>query len=174
MSSRSRIAVDDRCVRALWEVKGKRDVNTVICRLSDALDTCVVERRGNLTHEELLSALPAHEPRLVVHDLAFATADGARGNRILLISWLPRGVTPQREAANGHAHAALLERLDGSPLSVRATELADLDYRRLVSQARAGVLSRAAPGSMRASTVSMGQTSVLADGAQAASARRSV
>lgn len=89
-----RTAVDDRCISALWELKGKREVNTVICRLSDALDTCVVERQGNLTHDELLSALPAHEPRLVVHDLAFATADGARRNRILLISWLPRGITP--------------------------------------------------------------------------------
>ncbi|WP_328445984.1 hypothetical protein OG780_07665 [Streptomyces sp. NBC_00386] len=169
-----RIAVDDRCISALWELKGKREVNTVICRLSDALDTCVVERQGNLTHDELLSALPAHEPRLVVHDLAFATADGARRNRILLISWLPRGITPQHEAANGDAHAALLERLDGSPLPVRATDLADLDYRRLVSQARTGALRRGVPGSVSGFTVSMGQTSAPADGAQPASSKRSV
>ncbi|MET9896545.1 hypothetical protein ABZZ47_41525 [Streptomyces sp. NPDC006465] len=169
-----RMSVDDRCVSAFWELKGKREVNTVIYRLTDALDTCVVERQGNLTHDELLSALPAHEPRLVVHDLAFAMADGARQNRILLISWLPRGITPRHETANGRAHAALLESLGGSPLSVRATDLAELDYRRLVSQARAGALGRDVPGSMSGSTVSMGQASALTDGAQPASSRRSV
>ncbi|MGW3819832.1 cofilin family protein [Streptomyces sp. NPDC005046] len=170
----SHMSVDDRCVSAFWELKGKREVNTVIYRLTDALDTCVVERQGNLTHDELLSALPAHEPRLVVHDLAFATADGARRNRILLISWLPREITPRHEAATGHAHAALLESLDGSPLPVRATDLAELEYGRLVSQARAGALRRGVPGSMSGSTISMGQTSVLGDGAQSKSSRRSV
>ncbi|MFF3412523.1 hypothetical protein ACFYW8_41585 [Streptomyces sp. NPDC002742] len=170
----SRIAVDDRCIGALRELKGKREVNTVICRLSDALDTRVLERRGNLTHDELLSGLPAHEPRLVVYDLAFATVDGARRNKILLISWLPRGVAPQHEAPYGHAHAALLEGLDGSPLSVRATELADLDYRRLVCQARARARFRGTSGSIAGSTVSMGRSGALADGAQSASTRRSV
>ncbi|WP_406368505.1 hypothetical protein OG788_45855 [Streptomyces sp. NBC_00647] len=131
----SDITVDESCVSAFWELRGKREVNTVIYRLSDSLDSCLVECQGNLTHDEFLLILPADEPRLAVYDLAFATADGTRQNRTVLISWLPGAAVPQHEAAYGYAHAALLDRLGGSLVSVRATDVADLDYSRLVSQA---------------------------------------
>ncbi|MFE2301724.1 hypothetical protein ACFXAW_26475 [Streptomyces sp. NPDC059445] len=167
------ISVDDTCVSAFWELKGKREVNTVLYRLSDALDTCVVERRANLTHDELLSALPAHEPRLVLLDLAFASVDGARRNKILLISWVPRGITPQHEAAYAHGRAALLRRLDGSLLTVRATDSADLDYHRLVSEAQAGARVRDRSGSVSGSTVPVARTGAFGDGTTSASRRRS-
>ncbi|MEU9137447.1 hypothetical protein AB0D33_16010 [Streptomyces sp. NPDC048404] len=131
----SGITVDESCVGAFRELKEKREVNTVIYGLNDTLDTCVVECRHNLTHEELLLALPADQPRLVVYDLAFATADGTRRNRNVLIYWLPPTAVPQYEEAYDRARAALLEKLDGHQLCVRATEPADLDHQRLVSQA---------------------------------------
>ncbi|MGW0970039.1 hypothetical protein [Streptomyces sp. NPDC002516] len=131
------IAVDDRCIGAFWELKSKRDINAVIYRLNDLLNSCVVEHEGNLTHDELLLALPANEPRIVIYDLPFATEDGTRQNKILLISWLPPRATPQHKAAYGHAHAALRDTLDSSQLlPVRSTSTADLAYQCLASHAR--------------------------------------
>ncbi|MGW0966541.1 cofilin family protein [Streptomyces sp. NPDC002516] len=163
------VSVDESCVSAFRELKGKREVNTVIYRMSDALGTCVVERQANLTQDELLSVLPAHEPRLVLHDLAFASVDGARRNKILLISWLPRGISPRREAAYVHGHAALLRRLDGGLLSLRAADSAALDYRRLVNAAQAGARSRGGSGTASGSPVSVGQTGASVDGTWSAS-----
>ncbi|MFE2537817.1 hypothetical protein [Streptomyces sp. NPDC059371] len=132
------ISVDDSCISAFWELKSKRDINTVIYRLNDLLDSCAVERQGNLTHDELLLALPANEPRIVIYDLPFATEDGRRQNRILLISWQPQGAPPQQTAAYGYAQAALQDALDGSQLlPVRSFKAADLAYHRLVSHGTA-------------------------------------
>lgn len=131
-------SVDDSCISAFGELKAKRDINTVIYRLNDLLDTCVVERRGNLAHDELLRALPVDEPRLVLYALRFATVHGTRQNKVLLISWLPHEASPRHRTAYGHARAALQDRLDGSQVSVRAGEAADLAYHRLVSLARTG------------------------------------
>ncbi|MFF3420832.1 hypothetical protein ACFYW9_40240 [Streptomyces sp. NPDC002698] len=158
------IAVDDSCTSAFWELKSKRDINTVIYRLNDLLNSCVVEHEGNLTHDELLLALPANEPRLVIYDLPFATGDGTRQNKILLISWLPPAATPQYKVAYGCAHAALRDTLDGSQLlPVRSTEAADLAYHRLASHARTTEQPRDT-SEHSGSTTSAGQAGTSAEG----------
>ncbi|MGW6260861.1 cofilin family protein [Streptomyces sp. NPDC055085] len=130
-----KIAVDENCLSAFLELKANRTVNTLFYRLSNNLDTCVVESQDNLTHDELLRALPADEPRLVVYDLAFATANGARKNKIVLIAWLPGLASSRHTAAYGQAHTVLGALLDGSQMSVQAADPTDLKYQRLVSQA---------------------------------------
>ncbi|MFJ5026238.1 hypothetical protein [Streptomyces goshikiensis] len=61
---------------ALHHLREKREINTVTLRYADAPGVLVPEVEGNLTHDELVQALPADEPRLVVHELAFASPDG--------------------------------------------------------------------------------------------------
>ncbi|MFF1411267.1 hypothetical protein ACFVX6_16005 [Streptomyces sp. NPDC058289] len=129
------IAVDDRCIGAFRELKEKRDVNTVIYRLADSADSLVVEGQGNLTHDELLLALPADQPRLVLYDLPFASEDGTRQNRIVSICWLPASATPQDEPACSQAQTALADAVDGDLMAITATALSDLAYPRLVAQA---------------------------------------
>jgi cofilin len=51
--------VDDSCISAFQELKSRRDISTVIYRLSDSLETVIPDFEGNLTHDELLKALPA-------------------------------------------------------------------------------------------------------------------
>ncbi|MEU1535077.1 hypothetical protein [Streptomyces fagopyri] len=133
----SEIIVDDECMTAFEGLKGEREVNTVIYRLIGDLDTCVVESQENLTHDDLLLTLPTDDPRLVLHELDFSAADGARHREIVLISWLPPRAAPESRAAYASAHAALLDILDGIQWFVRAGDLAELDYHRLVAQARA-------------------------------------
>ncbi|MEV6401049.1 hypothetical protein AB0M39_40800 [Streptomyces sp. NPDC051907] len=130
----SEIAVDESCVSAFQELKSKRAVNTVIYRLSSTLDAVVLESQGNLTHDELLQSLPADEPRIIVYDLAFATADGARMNEVVMISWLPEASGPEHEAAYVRASAALRDALDGIQVLVQATGLSALEHRKLVSR----------------------------------------
>ncbi|MFE2537266.1 hypothetical protein [Streptomyces sp. NPDC059371] len=167
------IAVDDSCISAFRELKSKRDINTVIYRLNDLLDSCVVEHNGNLTHDELLLALPANEPRLAIYDLPFATEEGTRQNKILLISWLPRRATPQYKAAYGHAHAALRDTLDGSQLlPVRSTKAADLAYHRLASHARTAAQLRGT-SEHSGCTTSAGQARTPAQGPRTAPSRQS-
>jgi cofilin len=47
------ISVDDSCISAFQELKSRRDINTVIFRLSEKLETVISDFRGNLTHDEL-------------------------------------------------------------------------------------------------------------------------
>ncbi|OKK22072.1 hypothetical protein AMK16_02310 [Streptomyces sp. CB00455] len=127
------ITVEDSCVSAFQELRSKRNVNTVIYKLGEGPDRVVLDYKGNLTHEELLRSLPAAEPRFVVYDLAFATPDGARWNKTMMISWLPEGADARQQAAHEEAEGILRDLLDGIHLWVRATRPTDLGYDALVA-----------------------------------------
>ncbi|MGX5185502.1 actin-binding ADF family protein [Streptomyces avermitilis] len=129
------IRVDDSCISAFQELKAKRDINTVIYRVSDNLETVIFDFKGNLTHDELLKALPADEPRYVLHDLHFATADGSRQEKIVLISWCPAGTKAQERIAHSFGCSTLRNLLDGVHVYVQAADLSDMEYAALVSQA---------------------------------------
>ncbi|MFG3585837.1 hypothetical protein [Streptomyces sp. NPDC047990] len=128
------IPVDDSCLDAFQELKGRRDVNTVVCRLSDSLESVVLESMGNLTHDELLKTLPADEPRHVVHDLLFASPDGARQEKVVLISWCPARATAEEKSAASSGYASLRDLLEGVQVYVPATEMSDVQYKALVSR----------------------------------------
>ncbi|MFE2571817.1 actin-binding ADF family protein [Streptomyces mirabilis] len=129
------IPVDDSCISAFQELKSRRDINTVIYRLSDNLETVIPDAKGNLTHDELLKALSAHEPRYVVHDLLFATADGTRQEKVVLISWCPAGTKAEERIAHSSGYGTLRNLLDGVQVHVQATDLSDVAYKALVSRA---------------------------------------
>ncbi|MFE9929787.1 actin-binding ADF family protein [Streptomyces sp. NPDC005533] len=134
MSSRG-ITVDDSCLSALQELKSKREINTLVYRLNESLETVVVESQGNLTHEELLASLPADEPRFVVYDLHYASADGARRSDLVMIFWIPDAAPPEHRLAYSSAERVLQDVLDGIQVTVRATDLSHLAYNELASQA---------------------------------------
>ncbi|MFD7626285.1 hypothetical protein ACFV7Q_09585 [Streptomyces sp. NPDC059851] len=113
----------------------RRDVNTVILHRQGAAGGLAVEVEANLTHEELLEALPADEPRLVVHELAFATPDGTRRNEQLLIFWDPVGAAGQEQAYEA-AFTAVQNLLETSLVQLRARQAGELEYRKLVALAR--------------------------------------
>ncbi|MDX3771392.1 actin depolymerization factor/cofilin-like domain-containing protein [Streptomyces sp. NBC_01707] len=128
------IPVEDSCIKAFHELKSKRNVNTVIYRLSDNLETVVPDFKGNLTHDELLKALPAAETRFVVYDLVFATADGTRKEKIVLISWCPESVKVEQKIAHSTTCSKVHNLLDGVQVYVQATDLTDVEYDELVSR----------------------------------------
>ncbi|MFF4902906.1 hypothetical protein [Streptomyces sp. NPDC001068] len=129
------IPVDDSCISIFQELKSRRDINTVIYRLSDTLETVVPDFKGNLTHDELLKALPADEPRYVVHYLLFATADGTRHERVVLISWCPAGTKTEETIAHSSGYNTLRSLLDRVQVHLEATHLSDVEYEALVSRA---------------------------------------
>ncbi|MEU0033586.1 actin depolymerization factor/cofilin-like domain-containing protein [Streptomyces sp. NPDC006333] len=129
------IPVDESCISAFQELKGRRDINTVIYRLSDDLTTVIFDAKGNLTHDELLKALPADEPRYAVHDLLFASSDGARQEKTVLISWCPARTTAGEKTAHSSGYSSLRNLLEGVQVHVPATDLSDVEYRALVSRA---------------------------------------
>ncbi|MBT2391820.1 actin depolymerization factor/cofilin-like domain-containing protein [Streptomyces sp. ISL-1] len=131
----SGIPVDDSCISAFQELKSKRDINTVIYRLSDNLETVLPDFKGNLTHDELLEALPATEPRFVVYDLVFATADGTRQDKVVMISWCPEGTKVEQRIAHSSSYRTLRNLLDGVQVYVQATDRCDVEYDELVSRA---------------------------------------
>lgn len=127
--------MDDSCLGALQELKGRREINTVVYRLNEPLDTVVVESQANFTHEEMLESLPADEPRFVVYDLHFAAPDGSRRNDLVLILWMPDGAPPAHKLAYSSAYRLLQGLLDGIQVTVLATNVSDLAYNELASQA---------------------------------------
>lgn len=131
----STIAVEDSCIDAFNKLKISRHVTTVLYRLNDGLNTLALDFEGNLTHDELLKALPS-DPRFVAHELCFADQDGSRREAIVLIHWSPQGTSPEQEAAYSACYSALKNHLDGVDISVEAASRSDLAYDRLVLIAR--------------------------------------
>lgn len=130
------VTVDDSCLNAFQELKSKREINTVVYRLSEpSRSSLVVEGEANMTHEEMMQSLPADEPRFVVYDLHYASADGSRRNDPVLIFWTPERALPALELAYSSAYGVLRDVLDSVHFHVRATALSHLAYDELVAQA---------------------------------------
>ncbi|MFI9743323.1 hypothetical protein [Streptomyces sp. NPDC052494] len=130
----SRVFLSEGAIEALRHVKETREINTVVLRRADPAGALVVEVEANLTHEELLQALPAGEPRLVVHELSFASREGARRHEQLLILWQPaaaEGSGP--EAGYAAAYSSLMEFLADVHVHLTAEHTDQLEYRRLVA-----------------------------------------
>ncbi len=107
----------------------------MILRYTDTPRALVVELEGNLTHDELLQALPPDAARLVVHELSFATREGMRRHETLLILWVPSGVAGQEEESYTVGYTTLKELLADVHVHLTARRADQLDYRRLVALA---------------------------------------
>ncbi|WP_328764837.1 MULTISPECIES: cofilin family protein [unclassified Streptomyces] len=130
----SPVSFSEECRDALQHVKETREINTVVLRYEDAPGVLEVDVEANLTQDELVAALPADEPRLVVHELSFATPEGARRNEQLLILWMPPDADEQ-EAAYSSGYTALKEFLTDVRVHLTARRSDQLEYRRLVALA---------------------------------------
>ncbi|NXY93229.1 hypothetical protein HYE82_02120 [Streptomyces sp. BR123] len=130
----SLIGFSEGCLDAFRHLRETREINTVILQYIDTLEVLVAEVEGNLTHDELIQALPEDKPRLVIHELSFATREGKRRNEQLLVFWMPPGGSGQEEA-----YTALYTVLKGylADVHVRLTarRADELDYHRLVALA---------------------------------------
>ncbi|MBT2451412.1 hypothetical protein J7F03_30975 [Streptomyces sp. ISL-43] len=125
------ISLSEGCLDALQHWREAREVNTVIFRFADPPGELVPEVEGNLTHDELVQALPADEARLVVYEVPFATPEGARRHQQLLIFWTPPGAGGHEEAYTA-GYTALKEHLADVHIHVTARQTDHLEYQRLV------------------------------------------
>ncbi|MFD6109668.1 cofilin family protein [Streptomyces yangpuensis] len=133
MSSPTGLSEDG--LAAVRHLRELREINTVILRRPDSPDAALVpELEGNLTHDELVQALPSDEPRLVVHELSFASPEGARRNELLLICWMPPAAG-ELEEAYAAGFSALKEQLADVHVHLTARRADQLAYRRLVALA---------------------------------------
>ncbi|MGW4510183.1 cofilin family protein [Streptomyces sp. NPDC004436] len=130
----SPIALSQGALAALHHLRERREINTVVLRCGESPDVLLPDLEGNLTHDELVRALPADEPRLVLHSLCFATADGSRRIEPLLILWMPR-TAEEEEKTYTAGFAALKEYLGGVHVHLTARRASQLEYRRLVALA---------------------------------------
>ncbi|MFF3723795.1 cofilin family protein [Streptomyces erythrochromogenes] len=134
MSSASAIGLSEGCLAAVQHLREQREVNTAVLRLADAGDLVVADLEGNLTHDELVQGLPSDEPRLVVHELSFASPEGMRRNELVLILWMPPPAEEQEEAYTA-GYTALKEHLADVHVHLTARRADQLGYRRLVTLA---------------------------------------
>ncbi|MDX6765008.1 cofilin family protein, partial [Streptomyces sp. F8] len=116
-------------------LREQREVNTVVLRHEHPADVLVPELEGNLTHDELVQGLPSDEPRLVVHELSFASPEGTRRNELLLILWMPPAAEAAQEEAYTAGYTALKEYLADVHVHLTARAADQLAYRRLVALA---------------------------------------
>lgn len=100
----------------------------MILRCADAPGVLELDAEANLTHDELLQALPADESRLVVHEICFATPEGARRKERLLIFWTPPDAGGQEEAYTAGC-TALKEFLTDIHVHLTARQTDQLAYR---------------------------------------------
>ncbi|MFD8205967.1 hypothetical protein ACFV2S_06150 [Streptomyces sp. NPDC059695] len=134
----SRLSLSEGASEALRHMKGTRQINAVVLRHADLADVLVVELEANLTHDELLGALPAKEPRLVVYELAFASREGAHRHEQLLILWRPTaaGDDGGQEESYTAAYASLKETLGDVRVHLTAEDTDQLTYGKLVDLVR--------------------------------------
>ncbi|MFG2716308.1 cofilin family protein [Streptomyces goshikiensis] len=130
----SPIGLTEGCRDALHHLRQAREINTVIFRIADAPGVLAPEMEGNLTHDELVSALPADQARLFVHELSFATPEGSRRHEMLLILWMPADAEAQEEIYTA-GYTFLKEYLPDVHVHLTARRQDQLEYRRLVALA---------------------------------------
>ncbi|MFI5639456.1 hypothetical protein ACIA8H_18850 [Streptomyces goshikiensis] len=118
---------------ALQRLKERREVNTVIFRRTES-PALELELEGNLTHDELVQALPSDQARLIVHELAFASKEGTRRHAQLLILWVPTAGGRQEESYRA-GYTALKGFLAEVHVHLTARATDQLEYRRLVALA---------------------------------------
>ncbi|MFK0047471.1 hypothetical protein ACIQU4_25825 [Streptomyces sp. NPDC090741] len=123
------------CVDALRRLKETRETNTVILHYRRAPGVLEAKAEANLTHDELIAALPADAAPLVVHELCFAGPDGARRREQLLILWMPRANGWGQEATYTAGFAALKAFLADVRVHLTPRRTDELEYRRLVALA---------------------------------------
>ncbi|MEU6313646.1 cofilin family protein [Streptomyces sp. NPDC047014] len=132
MSSPSKVRVGDSCLDAYRHLKEHRDVNTVVFAIASGV--LEAETSANWTHDELLGSLPGDQPRLILHELPFATATGARRHELVLVSWMPGGES-RDDAAYTAGYEALKELFTEAHVHLTARQPAHLAYDRLVALA---------------------------------------
>ncbi|MFC9585022.1 cofilin family protein [Streptomyces yangpuensis] len=131
----SPIGLSEDGLAAVRHLRELREINTVVLRRADSPDAALVpELEGNLTHDELVQALPSDEPRLVVHELSFASPQGTRRNELLLVFWMPP-TAGELEEAYAAGFSALKEQLSDIHVHLTARRADQLAYRRLVALA---------------------------------------
>ncbi|MEV6682354.1 cofilin family protein [Streptomyces erythrochromogenes] len=130
----SAIGLSDGCLAAIRHLREQREVNTAVLRLADPPDLVVAELEGNLTHDELVQGLPSDEPRLVVHELSFASPEGTRRNELLLILWMPPPAEELEESYTA-GYTVLKDHLADVHVHLTARRADQLAYRRLVALA---------------------------------------
>ncbi|APU43859.1 MULTISPECIES: cofilin family protein [unclassified Streptomyces] len=130
----SPIGLSEGCVAAIRHLRELREVNTVVFRTADAPGVLVPELEANLTHDELVQGLPSDEPRLVLHELSFASPEGTRRNELLLVLWMPAAAGEQEDAYTA-GYSALKEYLADVHVHLTARRADQLAYRRLVALA---------------------------------------
>ncbi|MGW6841255.1 cofilin family protein [Streptomyces sp. NPDC054958] len=119
---------------ALHHLRQTREINTVILRFAETPGVLAPELEGNLTHDELVSALPDDQARLIVHELSFATPEGARRHEPLLILWMPAEAEAQEETYTA-GYTLLKEHLPDVHVHLTARRQDQLEYQRLVALA---------------------------------------
>jgi cofilin len=79
---------------------------------------------------------PRRPPRLVSSSTTyvFATADGARKDKIVLISWCPEAAEIEQRIAHSTSRNILRNLLDGVQVYAQTTDPSDLRYEELVSR----------------------------------------
>ncbi|WP_327364966.1 hypothetical protein [Streptomyces sp. NBC_01296] len=130
----SPISVTEGCRDALHHLRQRREINTVILGFADSPGVLAPELEANLTHDELVSALPVDQAHLVVHELSFATPEGARRHEMLLVLWMPAEAEAQEEAYTA-GYALLKEYLPDVHVHLTARQQDQLEHRRLVALA---------------------------------------
>ncbi|MFE9636161.1 hypothetical protein [Streptomyces sp. NPDC006463] len=131
---RSAIGLSPACLESLRDLREKREINTVMMRAEGTPPIVVTDVEANLTHEELLEALSAEEPRLIVHELAFATKEGTRRHEHVLILWMPPPAEAQEDTYTA-GYAALQGLLPDVHVHLTARRTEHLAYPRLVALA---------------------------------------
>ncbi|WP_405533739.1 cofilin family protein (plasmid) [Streptomyces avidinii] len=130
----SPIGLTAGCRDALHHLRQTREINTVVLRFAETPGVLAPELEGNLTHDELVSALPADQARLVVHELSFATPQGARRHELLLVLWMPADAEAQEETYTA-GYTFLKQHLPDVHVHLTARRQDQLEYRRLVALA---------------------------------------
>ncbi|MGW1769729.1 cofilin family protein [Streptomyces sp. NPDC002073] len=128
------LVLSESSLAALHHLREKREINTVTLRYGDVPGVRVAEVEGNLTPEELVDALPADQPRLVIHELSFASPEGMRRSAQLLIFWMPPD-TGEQEETYAAGYSALKEYLADVRVHLTARRAGHLEYRQLVALA---------------------------------------
>jgi cofilin len=130
------VKLHEEVVSEFNELKMKNTSQYLIYRLSDDFEWIILEKKGEKgeSYQDMIKNLPTDLPRFVVYDYNLTTADGRKVRKLININYIPDVGTVKNKLVSASASKTLQSNLQGIGLTVRASDLSDLDEQEIIKK----------------------------------------
>ena len=110
----------------------------IVLYISDEFELKIAKvfSKSDFSHESFVSEFPRNEPRFGVLDLDFETDDHIKTYKLVMINWIPEGISSTARMKYISNSAFVMNKFDGIYVRLTANEEEDVSYENLVEKCK--------------------------------------